>query len=38
MQRALNNLCLLLDMQPKDIFIYVESPEDLELKKKLQKK
>ena len=36
--KSINNLCLLLDMQPKDIFIYVESPEDLELKKKLQKK
>lgn len=35
--KSINNLCLLLDMQPKDIFIYVESPEDLELKKKLQK-
>ena len=36
--KSLNNLCLILDMQPKDIFIYIESPEDLELKKKLQKK
>ena len=36
--KSINILCLLLDMQPKDIFIYVESPEDLELKKKLQKK
>lgn len=36
--KSINNLCLLLDMQPKDIFIYIESPEDLELKKKLQKK
>lgn len=34
--KSLNSLCLILDMQPKDIFIYVESPEDLELKKKLQ--
>ena len=33
--KSINNLCLILDMQPKDIFIYVESQEDIEQKKKL---
>lgn len=33
--KSLNNLCLILDMQPKDIFIYVETPEELEQKKKI---
>lgn len=33
--KSVNNLCLILDMQPKDIFVYEESLEDTELKKKL---
>lgn len=33
--KSINNLCLILDMQPKDLFIYVESSEDKKLKKKL---
>lgn len=33
--KSLNSLCLILDMQPKDIFIYEETVEDLEQKKKL---
>ena len=33
--RSLNGLCLLLDMQPKDILIYEESAEDLEALKKI---
>lgn len=33
--KSLNSLCLILDMQPKDIFIYVETPEELEQKKKI---
>jgi DNA-binding Xre family transcriptional regulator len=33
--KSLNSLCLILDMQPKDIFIYEETPEDLEQKKKI---
>lgn len=33
--KSLNSLCLILDMQPKDIFIYEETAEDLEQKKKL---
>lgn len=33
--KSLNSLCLILDMQPKDIFIYVETAEDLEQKKKI---
>ena len=33
--KSLNSLCLILDMQPKDIFIYEETTEDLEQKKKL---
>jgi DNA-binding Xre family transcriptional regulator len=32
---ALNNLCLILDMQPKDIFIFEETDEEKELKKQL---
>ena len=32
---SINNLCLILDMQPKDIFIYEETEEERELKKKL---
>lgn len=34
--KALNNLCLILDMKPKDILTYEESAEDREAKKKLQ--
>lgn len=33
--KSLNSLCLILDMQPKDIFIYEETAEDMEQKKKL---
>ena len=33
--KSINNLCLILDMQPKDLFIYVETEEEKELKKKL---
>lgn len=33
--KSINNLCLILDMQPKDIFIYEETEEERELKKKL---
>ena len=33
--KSLNSLCLILDKQPKDIFIYVETAEDLEQKKKI---
>lgn len=33
--KSLNSLCLILDMQPKDIFIYEETAEDLECKKKI---
>lgn len=33
--KSINNLCLILDMQPKDIFIYKETEEERELKKKL---
>ena len=33
--KSLNSLCLILDMQPKDIFIYEETAEDLEQKKKI---
>jgi putative transcriptional regulator len=33
--KALNNLCLILDMKPKDILTYEESAEDREAKKKL---
>lgn len=33
--KALNSICLILDLQPKDIFIYVEDQEDQERKKKL---
>lgn len=32
---ALNNLCLIPDMQPKDIFIFEETDEEKELKKQL---
>ena len=35
--KSLNSLCLILDMQPKDIFIYEETAEDLEQKKKIWK-
>ena len=33
--KSINNLCAILDMQPKDIFIYEETEEDRELKNKL---
>ena len=34
--KSLNNLCLILEMQPKDILIYEETPEELEMKKKYE--
>lgn len=34
--KSLNNLCLILDMQPKDILIYEETPEELDMKKKYE--
>lgn len=33
--KSLNSLCLILDMQPKDIFIYEETQEDLQQKQKI---
>ena len=33
--KSLNSLCLILDMQPKDIFIYEETHEDLKQKQKI---
>lgn len=33
--KSLNSLCLILDMQPKDIFIYEETAEDMEQKNKI---
>lgn len=33
--KSLNSLCLILDMQPKDIFIYEETQEDLKQKQKI---
>lgn len=33
--KSINNICMLLDMQPKDLFFYTEEKEDAELKKKL---
>lgn len=33
--KSLNNLCLILDMQPKDILIYEENPEEEEIRKNL---
>ena len=33
--KSLNSLCLILDMQTKDIFIYEETAEDLEQKNKI---
>ena len=33
--KSLNRLCLILDMQPKDIFIYEETQEDLKQKQKI---
>ena len=33
--KSLNSLCLILYMQPKDIFIYEETAEDLEQKNKI---
>ena len=35
--KSLNSLCLILDMQPKDIFIYEVTAEDMEQKKKIWK-
>ena len=32
--KSLNSLCLILDMQPKDIFIYEETQEDLKQEQK----
>ena len=34
--KSLNNLCLILDMQPKDIHIYEETPEEKDMKKKYE--
>lgn len=34
--KSLNNLCLILDMQPKDILIYEETPEEKDMKKKYE--
>lgn len=33
--KALNNICMILDLQPKDILVYTESPEDVENKNKI---
>ena len=33
--RAINSLCMILDMQPKDLLIYEETDTDKEQKKKL---
>lgn len=33
--KALNNICMILDLQPKDILIYTDGPEDLENKNKI---
>ena len=33
--KSLNSLCLILDMQPKDTFIYEETQEDLKQKQKI---
>ena len=33
--KSLNNLCLILDMQPKDIIMYEENPEEKEIRKNL---
>lgn len=33
--KSLNSLCLILDMQPKDIFTYEETEEDLKQKQKI---
>lgn len=34
--KSLNNICMLLDMQPKDLLMYVETEEEKENLKKLQ--
>ena len=34
--KSLNNICLILDMQPKDIIIYEETADDLEKKIKFK--
>lgn len=34
---AINKLCIILDMQPKDILEYEETKKDMEFKKKLSK-
>ena len=33
--KSINSLCLILDLQPKDLLIYEESAEEKEVKKKL---
>lgn len=33
--KALNNICMILDLQPKDILVYKESPDDAENKNKI---
>lgn len=33
--KSLNNICLLLDMQPKDLIMYVEDEEEKEIKKNI---
>lgn len=33
--KSLNSICLILDMQPKDIIAYEETAEDLEKKNKI---
>ena len=35
--KSLNNLCLILDMEPKDILKYEETKEEKEMKYNLQK-
>ena len=34
--KSLNSICMLLDMQPKDLLMYVETEEEKENLKKLQ--
>lgn len=33
--KALNNICMILDLQPKDILVYKESPDDAKNKNKI---
>lgn len=35
--KSLNNICMLLDMQPKDLIVYVEDEEEKEIKEKYLK-